>query len=217
MVGFYHESWGSTENSNFGYDFMFVFRGRTYVICVYRATNVYRRDYYYMPLPPLIVCLWVLHCIRAIVALRHTWYYIRSTAVLWKSPTLGMTSVLYPEEEALFCGESSDACQDTNGYLRDYYCMNSPSFVYLRVLYCIRATVLNSLLYPESMFDDLRTSNERRYVLCVCWRLQRLRRYELISTTRSNQNRRRRIPVMCICCCLRRILWCERIDYSTYF
>ena len=86
-----------------------------------------------------------------------------STAVLRKSQTLGITSVLYPEEDALFCAyadELSYVYQDTNGYLRDYYCMNSPSFVYLRVLYCIRATGMNSFLYLESMIEDLWKSME---------------------------------------------------------
>ena len=48
--------------------------------------------------------------------------YSMSPAVLRKSPTMGMTSVLYREEEALFCAyavASLDVYQDTNGYLRD--------------------------------------------------------------------------------------------------
>jgi len=61
--------------------------------------------------------------IRDIAALRNMWSdYSMSPAVLRKSPTMGMTSVLYREEEALFCAyavASLDVYQDTNGYLRD--------------------------------------------------------------------------------------------------
>ena len=81
---------------------------------VYRATNIYLRAYYCMPLPPLIVCLRVLRCIRAIAAWWHMWSdYNMSIAVLRESLTLGMTSVLYPEEEYPFyayADESSDVC-----------------------------------------------------------------------------------------------------------
>ena len=128
-------------------------------------TNGYQRNYYCLPSLPVIVYLRVLHCIRDIANLQHICSnVIMSTDALRKSLTLGMTSVLYPEEEALvyaYTDESSGFYQDTIGYLRNYYCMLSPPLiVYLRVPFYIRDTGMNALMYPESMIQALPTSME---------------------------------------------------------